>query len=314
MITEEMLGQQEVLNGLTDEQKQAICTLSKNDEEVVIGNRFREVYNKLDETIARETGIARDGDEKTYLYLERAAKQLKGEADKVGGLQAKVNELNTVKTKLEKAIQDGTADEETKKKLAQAQRDLTSVTEQFNTLKTEHDGLVKKHAAEMMNVRIENELAQAVGGIKFKGEFPKAAIDTLLQQTIQKVKGMSPEYIDDGQGGKRLQFKDAQGAVMRNPENQLLPYTAGELLTKELKAMGIVDEGRQAAGGGTTPPAGGGGQSGAVDVTGARTQTEAQDIIARALMARGIVNGSKQFQEEMTKAWKDNNISSLPIK
>ena len=50
MITNEMLDQQDVLKGLTDEQKTAITTLSKNDEETVIGNRFREVYNKLDDS------------------------------------------------------------------------------------------------------------------------------------------------------------------------------------------------------------------------------------------------------------------------
>ena len=65
MITVEMLAADAALAGLTDEQKNAIALMSKNDEEVVIGNRFREVYNKLDETIARETGIARNGDEKT---------------------------------------------------------------------------------------------------------------------------------------------------------------------------------------------------------------------------------------------------------
>lgn len=312
MITNEMLAQQEVLNGLTDEQKQAICTLSKNDEEVVIGNRFREVYNKLDETIARETGITRNGDEKTYLYLERAAKQLKGEADKVEGLQTKVTELTNTKTKLEKAIQEGTADEQTKKQLQQAQRDLNAITQQFNTLKTEHDGMVEKHAKELLDVRIENELSQAVAGIKFKTELPKQAVDTLLAQTIQKVKGMSPEYIDDGQGGKRLQFKDNTGAVIRNPENQLVPCTAGELLAKELKAMGIVDEGRRAGGAGSKPPQGGG-RGLSVDVSQARTQDEAQEMIARYLMAQGMTNGSKEFAEAMKQAWLDNNILQLPV-
>ena len=76
MITNDMLTADAVLTGLTDEQKDAIVAMSKNDEEVVIGNRFREVYNQLDATIAKETGIARNGDEKTYVYLERAAREL----------------------------------------------------------------------------------------------------------------------------------------------------------------------------------------------------------------------------------------------
>lgn len=314
MITQEMLAQQEVLNGLTDEQREAILTLSKNDEEAVIGNRFREVYNKLDETIARETGIARNGDEKTYVYLERAAKAVKAQADKVDGLQTKVNELTNERNRLQKAIDEGTVDEQTKKQLAQAQKDLAAITEQFNTLKADKDKMEQTHAKEIMDVRIENELAQASAGIKFKAELPQQAVDTLLQQTIQRVKGMTPDYIDDGKGGKRLVFKDAQGAIMRNPEKQLEPYTAGELLQRELKAMGILDEGRKAAGGGTVPPAGGGGAGAVVDVSAARTQTEAQDIIAQALMKQGMTNGSKEFQEAMTKAWKDNNIAKLPIK
>jgi hypothetical protein len=314
MITQEMLAQQEVLNGLTDEQREAILTLSRNDEEAVIGNRFREVYNKLDETIARETGIARNGDEKTYVYLERAAKAVKAQADKVDGLQTKVNELTNERNRLQKVIDDGTVDEQTKKQLAQAQKDLAAITEQFNTLKADKDKMAQTHAKEIMDVRIENELAQASAGIKFKAELPKQAVDTLLQQTIQRVKGMTPDYIDDGKGGKRLVFKDAQGAIMRNPEKQLEPYTAGELLQRELKAMGILDEGRRASGGGTEPLAGGGGAGAVVDVSAARTQTEAQEIIAQALMKQGMTNGSKEFQEAMTKAWRDNNIAKLPIK
>lgn len=314
MITVEMLQQQESLKGLTEEQMTAIATLSQNDEEVTIGNRFREVYNRLDDTIASSTGIARNGDEKTYNYLERAAKAIKAEADKVSGLQVKVNELTNEKARLEKAIQEGTADEQTRKQLAQAQKDLSNITEQFNTLKGERDSLVQQHANELMGLRIDNELSQAVAGIKFKAEFPKQAVDTLLQQTITRIKGMQPEYVDNGQGGKRLVFKGADGAILRNQENGLQPYTAGELLAKELKAMGIVDEGRKATGGGTTAPAGGGGGTAVVDVSSARTQTEAHDIIARALMAQGMTNGSKEFQAAMTEAWRTNNIQSLPIR
>jgi hypothetical protein len=30
-------------------------------------------------------------------------------------------------------------------------------------------------------------------------------------------------------------------------------------------------------------------------------------------MQQGLLNGSKAFQEAMDKAWKDNNVSSLPM-
>lgn len=314
MITQEMLAQQEVLNGLTAEQIEAITTLSKNDEEAVIGNRFREVYNRLDETIATTTGIARNGDEKTYNYLERAAKAVKAQADKVEGLQTKVQELTNEKARLEKVIQDGTADEQTKKQLAQAQRDLASIKEQFNTLKGEKDSLIEQHTKELLNVRIDNELSQALAGIKLKGDLPEQALNTLIGQTMQKVKGFNPEYVDDGKGGKQLVFKDAQGAILRNPEKGLNPMTAGELLERELKAMGIIDE-RRAAGGGTEPPKlGAGGGDEPIVITGARTRVEANEMLTQQLLKRGLVNGSKQFTEAMRKAWEDNNVKALPEK
>lgn len=314
MITQEMLAQQEVLNGLTAEQIEAITTLSKNDEEAVIGNRFREVYNRLDETIATTTGIARNGDEKTYNYLERAAKAVKAQADKVEGLQTKVQELTNEKARLEKVIQDGTADEQTKKQLAQAQRDLASIKEQFNTLKSEKDSLIEQHTKELLNVRIDNELSQALAGIKLKGDLPEQALNTLIGQTMQRLKGFNPEYVDDGKGGKQLVFKDAQGAIMRNPEKGLNPMTAGELLERELKAMGIIDE-RRAAGGGTEPPKqGAGGGDEPIVITGARTRVEANEMLTQQLLKRGLVNGSKQFTEAMRKAWEDNNVKALPEK
>ena len=313
MITQEMLAQQEVLNGLTAEQIEAITTLSKNDEEAVIGNRFREVYNRLDETIATTTGIARNGDEKTYNYLERAAKAVKAQADKVEGLQTKVQELTNEKARLEKVIQDGTADEQTKKQLAQAQRDLASIKEQFNTLKGEKDSLIEQHTKELLNVRIDNELSQALAGIKLKGDLPEQALKTLIGQTMQVVKGFNPEYVDDGKGGKQLVFKDAQGAILRNPEKGLNPMTAGELLERELKAMGIIDE-RRAAGGGTEPPKPSGAGDEPIVITGARTRVEANEMLTQQLLKRGLVNGSKQFMEAMRKAWEDNNVKALPEK
>ena len=313
MITNEMLNGDAVLNTLTDEQKTAIVAMSKNDEEVVIGNRFREVYNQLDATIARETGIARNGDEKTYLYLERAAKTLAAKANSVDGLNAKVADLTKEREKLQKALSEGGADEQVTKQLAQAKKDLASVTQSYTELKASFDKSKAEHEAELLGIRIDNELAVARGVVKVKGDLPQQVTEAIMRQTVDKIKGMSPEYIDDGNGGKRLVFKDNDGAIIRNQEKQLEPITAGDLLTRELKAMGILDEGRKAAGRGTTPPTPKG-DSVPVDVSTARTQTEAQDIIARQLMTKGMVNGSKDFQAAMDAAWKDNNISALPIK
>lgn len=312
MITIEMLAADAALAGLTDEQKNAIALMSKNDEEVVIGNRFREVYNRLDESIAKETGIPRNGDEKTYNYLERAAKTLAAKANSVDGLNTKIADLTKERDKLKQQVAEG-GDEATRKQLAQAQKDLEAVRTQYDTLKADFDKAKTDHAAELLGVQIDNVLAGAQAGLKFKPEFPQAATDTLLAQALNKVKGMSPEFIDDGKGGKRLVFKGENGEIARDPENHLEPYTAEALLKKELRAMGILDEGRKANGAGTEPPKNPQPGGAPVDVSMARTQQEADDIIRKQLGAQGLVRGSKKYQEAYDAAWKDNNIINLPI-
>lgn len=312
MITKEMIAADAALNGLTEEQQNALITMSKNDEEQVIGNRFREVYNQLDATIAKATGVARNGDEKTYLYLERAANILAEKANSVDELNTKITELTKERDNLQKAVEKG-GDAELKRQLAQATTDLNAVRQQYDTLKGDYDKMKDGHAAELMGIRIENVLTGAKAGLKFKAEFPQAAVDTLLSQAVATVKGMSPEFIDDGKGGQRLVFKGQGGEIVRNPENHLEPYTAEELLKKELRTMGILDEGRQQTGGGTQPPqTQQGGSSVPVDVSQARTQHEADDIIHNQLNAQGLVRGSKAYQEAYSQAWKDNNVSKLP--
>ena len=270
------------------------------------------MYNTLDATIAKATGVPRNGDEKTYLYLERAASILAEKANSVDGLNTKIAELTKERDTLQKAVEKG-GDAEIKRQLSQANADLTAVRQQFDTLKADYDKMKEGHAAEILNMQIGNVLQSAKAGLKFKAEFPQAAVDTLLSQAVNTVKGMNPEFVDDGKGGKQLVFKGQDGAIVRNPENRLEPYTAEELLKKELRTMGILDEGRQAKGTETKPPLQQqGGADVPVDVSMARTQSEADDIIHNQLNAQGMVLGSKSYQEAYDAAWKQYNISSLP--
>lgn len=308
MITKEILKANAVLSALTDEQISAIVTISQNDENTVIGQRIGEVYRQLDETIAKSTGVQRNGDEKTYLYLERASKIL---ADSKNDLAKQIDTLTKDKDKLTKAIAEG-ADEETKKALSQAKKDLLSVTKQYSDLKEQFDAQAEKHTAELNNVKIENALTSATANIAFKKEFPQSVTQLALTQALNNVKAMHPELIDDGKGGKTIAFKDENGVILRNPENQLNPFSAQELLKKELKNMGVLDEGRKQEGAGTTPPEGSAKGLNSVDVTGAKTRVEAYEAISASLMAQGMTNGSAEFDKAMQQAWKDNNVAALP--
>lgn len=312
-LTTELINGNATLNALTDEQKAIIIEMSRNDEASVIGQKTGEIYGGLDADILAASGIAKNGTEKTYDYAKRVIGEIKEKAGKLDESLKQINELSTEKARLEKVIADGGADAETKRQLTQAQTDLASVTKSFTDLKAQFDAQKDAHVKELFDIKLDGEFAKATNGLKFKSDIPQSVTDVILSQAVSKVKGMFPEFIDDGKGGKVLAFKDGEnGAIMRNPERNLNPYTASELVEKELKTMGVLDSGRKKTGAGTEPPAGR--KSGVIDITGARTQDEAYEAIASSLMAQGMTIGSNEFDAAMSKAWAENNIKSLPVK
>lgn len=316
-LTTEILRGNATLAGLTDEQVSAIAEMSRNDEAAVIGQKTGEIYGGLDADILASSGIPKNGTEKTYDYAKRAIGQLKEEAAKVTELTSQVASLTKEQTRLQGIIDAGGADEETKKQLRQARADLTNVTKSYTDLQSKYDTEKAQHEKDLLNLRLDNELTGASAGLKFRADLPKAVTEVLLRQAIEKVKGMNPEYIDDGKGGKVLAFME-NGTPMRNAANNLNPYTAGELIARELTNLGVLDAGRTQTGTGTgkeqprttTTTEG----ETVVDISTARTQTEASNIIARALMQQGLVRGSEAYQKAFGEAWKNGNVKSLPVK
>ena len=314
-LTTELLKGNATTAGLSDEQINAVVEMSKNDETAVIGQKTGEIYGGLDADILAASGIAKNGTEKTYDYAKRVIGEIKAQAGNVAELQTQISELNKEKTRLEGVIAKGGADAETKRALEQAKADLANVTRDYAELQTKYDKANSEHEKALFGMKIDGEFAKATAGLKFKADLPATVVSVLTEQAVAKVKGMNPEYIDDGNGGKVLAFMD-NGAPRRNPKNNLRPYTAAELVAEELSTMGVLDTGRKQTGAGTDPNGSGRGSGGTVDLSGARTQDEAHEIIAKQLMAQGMVNGTKQFDDAMSKAWKDNHdtIKALPIR
>lgn len=313
-LTTDLLNANAALSGLTDEQKNAIVEMSANDENTVIAKKTGEIYGGLDADILAASGIAKNGTaEKTFDYAKRVIGEIKTQAGNAAELQTKVTELEKEKTRLEGVIAKGGADAETKRLLDKANADLANVTGEYTTLKSKYDKAEEEHKKALFGMQLDNEFAKATAGIKFKADLPAGVTSVLLQQAIAKAKGYNPEFIDDGQGGKVLAFNE-NGATMRNPENSLRPYTATELVTKELKAMGVLEEGRKQTGAGSHEEHEDHGGN-IADLSGAKTQDEAHEILAKQLMAQGKVNGSKEFAEAMAQAWKDNHdvIKALPV-
>lgn len=298
---------------LSEQQITAIVELSKNDEAAVIGQKTGEIYGGLDADILAASGIAKNGTEKTYDYAKRVIGEIKGQAGNAAELQNQISTLTREKSRLEKVIADGGIDTEAKKELAKAKADLANVSREYADLKTKFDSAEEEHAKALFGMKIDGEMAKAVAGLKFKADLPASVQSVLLEQAVAKVKGMNPEYIDDGNGGKVLAFME-NGTPMRNRENNLRPFTASELVARELQTMGVLETGRKQTGAGTSGEINKGGGL-AADVSGARSQVEAREIIAKQLMQQGKVNGSKEFEDAMAEAWKENRdiIKALPL-
>ena len=309
MITADILKANEHLAKLTDEQIALIVTLSTNDVNAEIGKKIGELYRQLDTTIDASTGIARNGDEKTYNYLERAIKELKGGMPNVDEMKGKIKTLTEEKTRLEALIAEGSKDTETAKLLNQAKAELKSTKDLYIGLQTKLDEQAKTHKTELFGLRVENELTNALNGLKFKAEIPANVTKTFVNAAISKVKGLNPDYVDDVNGGKRLVFRDSNGVAISNPTN-LAPYTAAELLGNELKDI-IAIKGAKGTG---TQVDGGGSNNDTVTIGNARTQQEAMTIISKSLCAQGLTAGSKEYQTKLDAAWAENKVKSLPVK
>ena len=309
MLTKEILLANSTLAGLSAEQLEAIATLSQNDEAAVIAKKTSEIYGGLDADILVASGVEKSGGEKTYDYAKRVIGTLKKSVDGAKGNADKISTLEAEKAKLQSELEKG-GGEELQKQLNQTQTDLKSVMEKYNTLKANYDKAQSDFAAKLLNTRLDADLAGAAKGLKIKSGIPSAAAEILMKQAFAKLKASRPEYIDNADGTQSLIFKDADGAVMRNPNNTLNPYTAAELLRKELGEMGVL-ENRQGKGTGTSTdpnPA----PAGVIDISGAKNQREAYEIIDKALTAQGKVVGSRAYQDAMDAAWKENNIVTLP--
>lgn len=298
MLNKETLIANDALKGLTDEQITAIETLSKNDEDAVIGSRFGEVYRQMDATIEKAMGIKRVGDEKTYNYLERAAKEFAGKFGDYDALKTKIADL-------EAQVAKG-GDDALKAQLESAQRELTSTKEQFNTLKTTFDTEKANHAKALLDYKIDSEIARAKEGLKFKSGLNEAVMNTLVAQAIANIKAKNPSFEDRG-GVSTLIFHDENGAPLNNAENKLNPFTAKELLTKEFEAMDILEK---------TPAKGAGGHPTVTTtvLSGATTQAEAVELINKMLSEKGIAKTSLSFQDEFDKLYKEYEVVKLPIK
>ena len=250
-LTEELLKKSEALQGLTEPQIAAIVELSKNDEDTVVGGKYRDFLNEFDTAIKETSGVDKTTNEKTSSYLKRVLGEQK---TTVEGLNTKIADLERAKGEFEGKIASGSGDKDL---IASQKATIEKLTGEYNTLKGEKDKMEADHKAALLDMKIGTELNMALNEIAFKQDANPEIVNAMKKLAIDSLKSETkPTYITDDQGAERLIFKDANGAEMRNKNNGLNFYTAKELLAEQLSKYGIVDDGKPAGGaggGGSTP-------------------------------------------------------------
>lgn len=314
MITIEMLNQSESLKGLTDAQKLAITTLSSNDEATVIGTKIGALHGQYDADILSISGISKADGEKTYDYLKRVLGDYKTKLDGTKTLSAQLEAQKKKVTELEAKLAAGGSDEAVKQQLKDARHQVTQLQTQLTAKTEELDSAKKDYEKKEKDLQVGFAFTNATAGIEFKADVSEPVRKILLAAAKDEIlaKG-TPDFVDDGKGGKKLVLRDAAGNTLNNPKNNLNPYTIEELVM-ETSLKDVIDTGRRQPGGGTEPNPQPGHRTVNLDLSIAKTQREADIQIENYLLSTGLTRDNVEFGNKALEIRNENNVSSLPIR
>lgn len=315
MLTIEMLNQSSALQGLSDEQKNAIVEMSRNDENSVIGTKIGALHGQYDADILGITGIKKKDGEKSYEYAKRILGEYKAKVESAKTIQTELDAAKTQISDLQAKLEKNAGDETLRQQLKDAKAQVTQLQTQLQTKETEFTVKQTEFESTLKNTHVDYAFRAATSGLKFKNGITEAVQKVLLDSAKAEIlaKG-SPDFIDDGQGGKKLILRGSDGNILNNPKNNLNPYTLQELVL-ETSLKDVIDSGRQQTGGGTGGFTGGGtGGSSTLDLSGIRSQVEADKAIEAHLLASGLTRDSQEFAAQSLQLRSENNVASLPIK
>lgn len=315
MLTIEMLRQSSALTGLTDDQLNAIAEMSRNDENTVIGTKIGALHGQYDADILGITGIKKKDGEKSYDYAKRVLGEYKTKAESTKIIQTQLTAAQAQVAELQSKLEKGAGDETLKQQLKDAKAQVTQLQTQLQTKETEFNTKKAEFDKTIKDTHVDYAFQAATAGLKFKSGITEPIQKTLLNAAKAEVlaKG-TPDFIEDGQGGKKLVIRGADGNILNNPKNNLNPYTMQELVM-ETSLKDVIDTGRQQTGGGTGGfGSGSGGTGGTLDLSGIKSQVEADKAIEAHLLANGLTRDSQEFADQSMQLRTENNVASLPIR
>lgn len=301
MITLEQIKANESLASITDEQANCILSLANNAIQEATDKRTAELYSSIDKELATFNQVAREPNERTVNYIKRSME----------ACTDAVKAANAAKKAAEDTLK-ANGSEELKKALAERDEAITKSKKENADLLKSVSEMQAKYTADIFNLRTETEYKAALGSLKLKKDLPQSVVEVLQRQAIDKVKAMSPEFVEVD-GKQVLVFKNEDGSIRRNQSNGLNPYTAEELIRAELEAMQVLEAKHTQTGIETKPqqqqPIKT--EDGAIVVS-ANTQREAMQMIEQEMRRQGIQPFMAKYSEVLTASLKASNVNKLP--
>lgn len=298
MLTIDLLKKQETLAGLSDDQLSVIATMSKSDEETVLGKTIGELHGKYDEDILSTSGIPKNQGEKTYDYNKRVISKLKGD------YSSTYEELVKVKEALGKKSEGDP--KELKDLMDRAKALEESLLSEQEARKNEKSEFERKLKLQL----VDTEFEKVKGLLKFKGEYPENVKDILFEKAKEDImKAHSIDFIEDS-GKRTLVFRDEHGVILTNKNKALKPLTIEDKLGEVLKD--VLDTGRKVEGGGSSNQRSKTGDS--IDISSARSQVDADIMICEYLAKNGYVRGSKAFADKQAEIRTQSEVEKLPLR
>lgn len=315
MLTVEILRQNSALAGLTDAQFAAISEMSQNDENAVIGAKIGTLHGQYDADILSITGITKNAGEKSYDYAKRVLAEFKTKAESSSEIQ---NELDKAKSKiveLNQKIANGEGDAAIRQQLKDSKTQVAQLQAQLQAKEAEYAQTKGSLEQQIKDIHVSHAFAEATQDLKFKAGISDAVRTVLLQAAKDDVlrKG-TIDFVDNANGGKGIVLRDSNGVILNNPNNSLKPYTIKELVLESPIIKDSLEEQRKVLGGGTGPTGGQGDNKNTLDLSGAKTQVEADRLIEGHLLANGLTRDSAEFAQQSMQLREDNNVSSMPIR
>lgn len=313
MLTIEMLQQNSTLAGLSEVQLNAIAEMSRNDENTVIGTKIGALHGQYDSDILGITGIVKNQGEKSYDYAKRVLTEYKQQIASTATIQAQLANAKNEITSLKQKLADGAGDETLKQQLKDAKALASQLQQQLTQQVNDAVKQKETYEKQIKDIYVDNAFGEAVSDLKFKPGITDGIKTVLLNAAKAEVltKG-TPDFVD-ANGTKVLVFRGADGNVLNNPANNLNPYTVKDLLL-QTSIKDVIDLSKPQAGGGTRRNTGGAGGENLLDLSGAKTQVEADKIIETYLLSNGLTRDSAEFAEKSMTLRNENNVSQLPIR